>query len=48
VFLDIQVNQEVVVVGAVICVEIWNPRAWMETLREEMPGFGPLFKELSA
>lgn len=47
-FLDIQVNQEVVLVGAVICVEIWNPRAWMETLREEMPDFGPLFKDLSA
>jgi MraZ protein len=46
-FLDVAVNQEVVLVGAVICVEIWNPRAWLETLRTEMPEFGPLFKELS-
>jgi len=47
-FLDVAVNQEVVVVGAVICVEVWNPRAWLETLREDMPAFGPLFKELSS
>jgi MraZ protein len=46
-FLDVPVNQDVVIVGAVICVEIWNPRAWLETLRTEMPEFGPLFKELS-
>ena len=47
-FLDVAANQEVVVVGAVICVEVWNPRAWLETLRADMPSFGPLFKELSA
>jgi MraZ protein len=47
-FLDVAINQDVVVVGAVICVEIWNPRAWIETLRQDMPGFGLLFKELSA
>jgi MraZ protein len=47
-FLDVAANQEVVVVGAVICVEVWNPRAWLETLRTDMPSFGPLFKELSA
>uniref|UniRef100_A0A7C2PJ21 Transcriptional regulator MraZ n=1 Tax=Schlesneria paludicola TaxID=360056 RepID=A0A7C2PJ21_9PLAN len=46
-FLDVPVNQEVVLVGAVICVEIWNPRAWLETLRQDMPEFGALFKELS-
>lgn len=46
-FLDVPVNQDVVLVGAVICVEIWNPRAWLETLRQDMPEFGPLFKELS-
>jgi MraZ protein len=47
-FLDVGANQEVVLVGAVICVEIWNPRAWLEALRTEMPGFGTLLKELSA
>ncbi|HET6423054.1 MAG TPA: division/cell wall cluster transcriptional repressor MraZ [Planctomycetaceae bacterium] len=47
-FLDVPVNQEVVVVGAVICVEIWNPKAWQETLRQDMPGFGEMFKDLTA
>lgn len=47
-FLDVQPNQEVMIVGAVICVEIWNPEAWLETLREDMPEFGSLFRELSA
>ncbi|MFO0919004.1 MAG: division/cell wall cluster transcriptional repressor MraZ [Planctomycetaceae bacterium] len=46
-FLGVSTNQEVVLVGAVICVEIWNPSAWLETLKTEMPGFGPLFRELT-
>lgn len=46
-FLGVGINQEVVIVGAVICVEIWNPVVWLETLKEEMPGFGPLFMGLS-
>ena len=46
-FLDVVANQEVMLIGAVICVEIWNPQAWLETLRQEMPEFGPLFKELT-
>lgn len=47
-FLDVAVNQDVVVVGAAICVEIWNPTAWLQQLREDMPEFGPLFTDLSA
>lgn len=47
-FLDVPVNQEVVLVGAAICVEIWKPEAWLETLRQDMPEFGPLFTDLSA
>lgn len=46
-FLNIEPNQEVVVVGAAICVEIWNPDCWLETLREEMPDFNPLIQGLS-
>jgi transcriptional regulator MraZ len=34
-------------VGAVICVEIWNPAAWLDVLRQEMPDFGQLFRTLS-
>lgn len=46
-FLDVPANGEVMLVGAAICVEIWNPQAWLELLRQEMPAFGPLLKELS-
>lgn len=46
-FLDVGASQEVMLIGAVICVEIWNPQSWMETLRQEMPEFGPLFKQLA-
>lgn len=46
-FLDVPPESEVMLVGAAICVEIWNPQAWLQLLREEMPAFGTLFKELS-
>jgi MraZ protein len=46
-FLDVNANQDVVVVGAVICIEIWNPQAWQEILRQEMPEFGPLLQQLA-
>jgi len=47
-FLGVAPNQEVMVVGAVVCLEIWNPDAWLETLKQDMPDFNPLFKELTA
>ncbi len=46
-FLGVEPNQEVMIVGAVICLEIWNPDAWLETLKQDMPQFNPLFKELT-
>jgi len=46
-FLAVDAGQDIVVVGAVICVEIWNPAMWMDVLREEMPEFGELFKSLT-
>ena len=47
-FLRAEAGKEVVVVGAVICVEIWHPEAWLEVLKDEMPDFGDLFKTLTA
>ncbi len=47
-FLGVEPNEEVMIVGAVICLEIWNPAAWLETLKEDMPQFNPLFKELTS
>jgi MraZ protein len=46
-FLGVGPNQDVILVGAVICVEIWSPAAWLEVLRQEMPEFGALFRDLS-
>jgi MraZ protein len=46
-FLDVPVNQEVMVVGAAICVEIWNPQCWLDVLKQDMPEFGPMFQGLA-
>lgn len=46
-FLGVDSGRDVVVVGAVICVEIWQAEAWNTVLKEEMPDFGQLFKELT-
>jgi len=46
-FLDVEPNGEVILVGAAICVEIWKPSAWLEVLKEDMPEFGTLFRELT-
>lgn len=46
-FLGVEKGGDVMVVGAVICVEIWHPAAWLDQLREDMPDFGDLFKRLS-
>ena len=35
------------IVGAVICMEIWNLEAWQNLLEQDMPEFGTLFKDLS-
>ncbi|MBD3675928.1 MAG: division/cell wall cluster transcriptional repressor MraZ [Planctomycetaceae bacterium] len=46
-FLNVQPGGEVMIVGAAICIEIWNPTNWLELLQTEMPEFSPLFKDLS-
>ncbi|MCA8989862.1 MAG: division/cell wall cluster transcriptional repressor MraZ [Planctomycetaceae bacterium] len=47
-FLGVAAGQDVVLIGAVVCVEVWNPTQWLETLKQEMPQFNPLFSELSS
>lgn len=47
-FLNVDKGGDVMVIGAVICVEIWQPQAWMDQLRTDMPEFGELFKQLSS
>lgn len=46
-FLGVATKQEVMLVGAVVCVEIWNPACWLELLRLDMPEFGTLLEQLA-
>ncbi|HIK95774.1 MAG TPA: division/cell wall cluster transcriptional repressor MraZ [Planctomycetes bacterium] len=46
-FLGVESGQEVVIVGAAVCVEIWHPDSWLDVLKSEMPEFGDLFKTLT-
>ena len=47
-FLGVPAGGEVVVVGAFVTVELWNPEMWVEQLREDMPSFNELFLQLSS
>jgi MraZ protein len=40
-------DNEVIVVGAAVCVEIWKPAAWLKYLEGRMPKFRRLFHQLS-
>jgi MraZ protein len=46
-FLGVEPGGEVIVVGAAVCMEIWNPRAWLAFLEARMPEFRQLFDKLS-
>jgi len=46
-FLGTEQGGEVIVVGAGVCVEIWNPPAWFAYLEARMPDFRQLFDKLS-
>jgi MraZ protein len=45
-FLMVEASTDVLIVGAAICVEIWQIAAWIQCLNEEIPQFGPLMQEL--
>jgi MraZ protein len=40
-------DNEVLVVGAAVCVEIWKPAAWLAYLERRMPRFRRLFHRLT-
>jgi MraZ protein len=46
-FLAVKPGGELVVVGAAVCIEIWQPQAWVDYLAARMPRFGRLFDRLS-
>lgn len=47
-FLGVEPGGEVMVVGAAVCVELWQPSAWKAFLTAEMPGFRQRLDELTA
>src|SRR5690606_20219085 len=47
-FLHVEPGGDVMVVGAAVCVELWNPEAWRAFLSAEMPNFGSLFHQLAS
>lgn len=40
-------GNEVLVVGAAVCIEIWKPAAWLAYLEQRMPKFRRVFHRLS-
>lgn len=47
-FLRAAAGSDVLVVGAAVCVEIWQPDAWLKYLEGEIPKFRRLFDHLSS
>jgi MraZ protein len=46
-FLGVEPGGTVIVVGAAVCIELWKPERWAETIGQEIPDFRKLFEELT-
>jgi len=46
-FLDVEPGGEVMVVGAAVCLEIWNPALWLQYVQGRMPKFRRLLDKLA-
>ncbi len=47
-FLGVEPGGSLMVVGAAVCVELWQPAAWNAFVSSEMPGFRRRIDELTA
>lgn len=47
-FLGVEPGGDLLVVGAAVCVELWQPAAWAAYVTSEMPGFRRRIDELTA
>lgn len=45
-FLAVEPKQDVMIVGAAFCIEIWHPQKWIAYIEESMPQFGTLLDNL--
>ena len=46
-FLAVEPGGDVMVVGAAVCIEIWNPPEWLDYLRGRIPKFRRLLSKLA-
>jgi MraZ protein len=46
-FLGVEPGSDLMVVGAAVCVEIWNPPDWLKYLQDRLPKFRRLLARLS-
>jgi MraZ protein len=46
-FLAVQPGGEILLIGAGVCVEIWQPQAWLQYVAVQMPEFRQLFDRLT-
>jgi MraZ protein len=47
-FLGVAPGGDTLIVGAALCVELWNPTSWLQYLQDAMPEFQRLFDGLTA
>ena len=47
-FLGVEPGGSLMVVGAAVCVELWQPTAWTAYVTSEMPGFRQRIDDLTA
>ena len=46
-FLAVEPKQDVMVIGAAVCIEIWHPQKWISYVEGDMPQFSTLLESLS-
>lgn len=46
-FLGVEPGENVMLIGAALCIEIWRPEKWAEYLQDHIPRFGQLIDELA-
>jgi len=46
-FLEVEPGENLMVVGAAVCIELWHPQRWSEHIGQHMPEFRQLFDQLA-
>ncbi len=46
-FLGVEAGGDVMVVGAAVCLELWNPACWLEYLEQQLPEFRQVLDRLA-